>query len=100
MKSREVISGIVSNIEKVNRGLSFVTLEPLDETGEWEIPIYMTIDNKNNYIRKPVDIVTERSGFLGRHFKQTISSSNSSFGVEMPYSLVKQIRDHHRRICP
>ena len=76
MKSREVVRGIVRNVEPVSRELSFVTLGSIDEAWtETRVPFYDG-EISNDYLGRVVDIIEERFGFLGGRFKQTMSASN------------------------
>lgn len=95
---RNIVSGIVQTIKRVDHSLSFVTLTPIYDEGwvEKTVPIYMEIGQE--YIRRPVDIITERTGFLGRRFKQTIEASETSISIEMNFSLVERINDSYRRL--
>ena len=52
--------------------------------------------NLKKNIDRLVDTITERRGFLGRTFKQTVEASNISNSTEMPYSLVKRINSTYR----
>ena len=95
---RTVVSGIVKKVEGIDRHLSFVTLTPIANEGwsETRVPLYMEVGRE--YEGKVVDVITERSGFLGRNFEQTLEGANMSSSTKMPYSLVKQINDAYRRL--
>ena len=98
MENKYVISGLVRKIEQINHSLSFATIVPVTNE-EWEetrTPVYMKVGKE--YEGKVVEVVTERTGFLGRNFKQTISRSDSGIKsiVEMSYSMVEQINAHYR----
>jgi len=90
-RDRTVDSGIVERIEKVEKYLTFVTLRPLDSDGIKKIPLYFEIDPLD-FRGRNVDIVSQRTGWLGLDFDQDIVSANMSDGVRMPYSMVKQSR--------
>lgn len=96
MKIKDLYRGIVVGIESFHDKLTFITLEPIDESYvDMKIPLYMKLNPL--YLGKPVDVVTERSGVFGGRFKQTIQASSLSNSVEMPYSLVKEINQNIRR---
>ena len=95
---RTVVSGIVKQVESIDKHLSFVTLTPIANDGwsETRVPLYM--DVRRGFEGRVVDVITERSGFLGRNFKQILEGANMSSSIEMPYSFVKQINDAYRRL--
>ncbi|MEK6967348.1 MAG: hypothetical protein AABX51_01825 [Nanoarchaeota archaeon] len=92
---KEVISGIVTKVENLSQHLSFVTLEPIAETGwsEMKTPVYMELDE--DYIGRIVDIVTTRNGLFGGRFHQSIETANSSNSMDCPYHLIKKLWDNY-----
>jgi len=93
--ARDITRGIVKQIEPLHRFFSFVTLAPIEATwAESRVPVYMSLGPE--YIGKPVDIITERRGFLGSTFKQTVEAADISDSTEMRYSLVKTINRAYR----
>jgi len=95
---KTVVSGIVKLVKKINKRLSFVTLTPIFNEGwsETKIPFYLGIEK--DYEGKVVEIITERNGFFGRNFKQTLKGVGMSSSIEMPYSFVKKINDAYKRL--
>ena len=88
----------MQRIEKIDKHLSFVTLSPFAGEGwvETRVPVYFEIGQE--YIGKPVDVITERKGFLGRRFEQTVEASNISNSTVMDYSLIRKINDAYRQL--
>ena len=96
--NRTVVGGIVRQVERIDKHLSFVTLTPISDEGwsETRVPVYMEV--RKEYVGKVVDVITERSDLFGRNFRQTLEGADMSISTEMPYFLVKKINDTYRRL--
>jgi hypothetical protein len=88
--ARDVFSGIAKDVNPINENLTVITLSQLVNGAviELGVPVYMQLGQE--YVGRPVDIITERVGFLGGTVKQTVEASNSSNSVRLAYSRWKK----------
>lgn len=88
---REVINGIVENIE--NRGpCCYLTLSSIDDSPWRLVKINFYRELSERYLKKPVSVIAESYGFLFQKLRQEISSCDMRDFVEISSSEVMKIR--------
>jgi len=94
---RNIVRGLVTRVEPINRFLTFVTLSPLeDEWTETRVPVYLELPT--DIVGKPVDIVTIHSGLFRRKVNQEVNGSNFSYSVKFAQSQIDAIISSYRRL--
>lgn len=95
---KEIVIGVVENVENISKILSFVTLSPIANEGwsEMRVPFYMELGSE--YKGEVVNIITERSGLFGKDLVQKIEASNIESIVQIPYSLVRKINSEYEKL--
>ena len=96
---KDIECGYIEDIQRYTKDICFAVITPMDSPAEFKrIPVYVELGEE--YKGKVVDIITERSGFCGKHFKQTVKMADPplSSSTEMPYWLVKRINSEYRNL--
>lgn len=76
---RLISRGVIHKIERCDSGLSFVTIDCIDEKCESRIPVYTAIgDEYMGRFVEIVDVVYRRGGSFVRRIEQEISTSSKS----------------------
>jgi|SRR3989344_6373711 len=88
-----IAQGVVYNIERVGRDLSFVDIIPLVEPESKRVLVYM--DVPNNFKERNVDIIEERKGFAGGILAQEISAEGLAMAREVSFAWVIGINKHY-----
>jgi len=92
-----IISGIITKIEPINRGLSLVTLEtPGESFVSATLPFYSKLDNK--YLGRNIDFQTTTTGRFLKTIEQKIVGSNFSVSVTLSKPQINQINQSYVKV--
>ena len=90
----DIVSGVITKIERINGFLSFVTLEHLDLSGSTIMPFYSGLSQK--YMDRYVEFKNVERGLFFKTIEQEISASDFSTSVELTAFQAKAVLNSYR----
>lgn len=96
MKQRtEITSGIIKQIDNINKRLSFVSLIPI-ENGVIDIKLPFYSEIKGQHCGKYVNFQTTIKGIFSKERKQEIIGSSFKISITLPEYLAEAINEEYR----